>query len=310
MATPISLIKNKFEIESPKSGDMDPESCRIFERDHQMSFEKEILSVIECKDPEMESIESRWYRLHDKVTMSANGTWKHDPKMVPPLQQCAADLFARMYFREFNEHPKNKKYMKQGPKAILAQMKAELSSLKVWSCVYKGLEWRVYDKFGDPEEASTPTATQPVDMELINRTLNFLNVPWKLPGAVVSHSTPGGVQNSALPNISHSLPILPHNSSLPIIQKVEAPGHQSLEPNLRETMPEGTDPAGIRPRGGEEPHNSTQNPNSTASTSRNSCTAYSSNNSCPRFTSSRDSSPSTDPNRVSQPKCRQIGYYT
>lgn len=208
MASPISLTKTQLEMESPNSGDMDLQSCTIFERDHQVSFEQEILSVIECKDPEMESIESRWRRLHDKVMASANGTWKHDPKMVPPLQQCAADLFARMYFREFNAHPKNKKYMKKGCKAILTQMKVELSSLRVWSCVYKGLEWRVYDKFGDPEEVPTPEA-QPVDMERTTETLKSWNLSWNLSGtACVIHSVETEVHKPTQPNISHCLPVI------------------------------------------------------------------------------------------------------
>ena len=211
--TALSPMKNEFQMESPKSADMDCQKAQLFERDHQMRFEKEILSVIESKDPKVESIESRWHGLLDKVMMTADRTWKHDPKMLPHLQRCAADLFARMYLREFTDNPENQSYKKQGSKAILAQMRVELSGLKVWSCVYKGLEWRVYDKFGDPEEVSTPTEAQPVDIARLSRTVKSLNKPWNLSGTAVtphggSHPTSGGVHNPPLPNIRHSLPVL------------------------------------------------------------------------------------------------------
>ena len=211
--TALSLMKNEFEMESPKSADMDSEMARIFERDHQPSFEKEILAIIECKNPEIESIESRWRGLRRKVLAALDLSWKHDPQMLLHLQQCAADLFARIYFREFTENPKNKKYKEQGSIAILAQMKVELSGLKVWSCVYKGLEWRVYDEFGDPEEASPPNEAEPVDMALLSRAIKSLNKPWNLSGTAVTphggrHPTSGGVHNPPLPNISCRLPIL------------------------------------------------------------------------------------------------------
>ena len=225
--TAVSFMKNEFEMESPKSADMDPDIARLFQKDHQTHFEKEILSVIECKNPETESIESRWHSLQRKVIISADG-WKDEPKMLPHLQQCAADLFARMYYREFTDNPKNKKYSKKGSKAILAQMKTELNRLKVWSCVYKGLEWRVYDKFGDPEEVSTsPTGSSPVDMELLKKTIGYLNDPWKHLSTTVtsqggSHSTPDEV-HPPLPNINHSLPILPHTASPVIIPQDRPP---------------------------------------------------------------------------------------
>ena len=212
--TALALKKNGLEMESPKSADMDSEMAQLFEKDHQMGFEKNILSVMESKNSETESVQSRWHRLQDEVTMTASRSWIHRPKMLPYLQRCAADLFARMYFREFTTNLDNEEYIEQGSNAIRAQMRLELRGLKLWSCVYKGLEWRVYDKFGDPEEdASTPTATQPVDIARLSRTIKSLNKPWDLSGTAVtphggSHPTPGGVHNPPLPNIRHSLPVL------------------------------------------------------------------------------------------------------
>lgn len=212
--TALALMKNGLEMESPKSADLDLEMAQVFERDHQMSFEKDILSVIESKNPEAESIQSRWHRLEDEVTMTASRSWIHRPTILPHLQQCAADLFARMYFREFTTNLDNEEYIEQGSNAILAQMRLELRGLKLWSCVYKGLEWRVYDKFGDPEEdASTPTATQPVNIARLSRTIKSLNKPWNFSGTAVtphggSHPTSSVVHNPPLPNIRHSLPVL------------------------------------------------------------------------------------------------------
>ena len=221
--TALSLMKKESEMESPRSADIDHDMAQLFERDHQMHFEKEILAVIECKNPEVESIESRWHGLQRKVMITANG-WGNEPKMLPYLQQCAADLFARMYFREFTENPKNKKYMKQGSNAILAQMKVQLRGLKLWSCVYKGLEWRVYDKFGDPEEEqSTPTGTTPVDIARLGRTIESLNKPWKLPRTADSHSVEAASVPPPLPNISCRLPVLTRPSNPPIIHKDPPP---------------------------------------------------------------------------------------
>jgi hypothetical protein len=242
--TALSLMKNKTEIGSPTSPDMDYETALMFERDHQMGFEKDILSVIECKNSEAESIESRWYGLQDKVMMTVNGTWKHDPKMLPHLQQCAADLFARMYFREFNDNPKNLKYKTQGSKAILAQMKVELSGIKVWSCVFRGLEFRVYDKFGDPEEESTPDQIPMFDIQGARQAFKNWNLSWTLPGTtshieesppleiattysvltsqseVREHESQGiltetRVDKSPLLNINNRLPILKPRTRLP-----------------------------------------------------------------------------------------------
>jgi hypothetical protein len=210
--TAASLMKNESEMESPKSADMDPDMVQLFEKDHQTDFEKEILAVIESKNPEVDSIESRWHSLQRKVMIAADG-WTREPKMLPYLQQCAADLFARMYFREFTTNLENEEYIEQGSKAILAQMRIELSGLKVWSCVYKGMEWRVYDEFGDPEEASPPNEAEPVDIARLSRTIKFLNKPWNLSGTAVtphggSHPTSGGVHNPPLPNINCRLPVL------------------------------------------------------------------------------------------------------
>lgn len=146
----LSLMKNEVQMESPKSAEMDPETAKLFEEDHQTSFEREVLSILECKDASREPIGLRWCQLQDGLQIRFNHHYGHMPVIVPYLKQCAGELFARVYFREFIENPKNKKHKEQGSRAILAQMKTELQGLKLWSCVFRGLEWRVYEQFGIP----------------------------------------------------------------------------------------------------------------------------------------------------------------
>ena len=214
-------MKNEVQMESPKSAEMDPEAAKLFEEDHQTSFEREVLSILECKDASREPIGLRWCQLQDGLQVKFNHHYGHVPEIVPYLKQCAGELFARVYFREFIENPKNKKHKEQGSRAILAQMKTELQGLKLWSCVFRGLEWRVYEQFGDPDEGqSTPTDTQPVDIEHIGTTLNNFDLSWRFnpSGLPAEQGGPrkspgqflraGEVHKPPLPNIRHSLPIV------------------------------------------------------------------------------------------------------
>lgn len=214
-------MKNEVQMESPKSAEMDPEIEKLFEKDHQTNFEKEVLSILECKEASQEPIGVRWCQLQNSLQERFNHHYGHVPEIVPYLKQCAGELFARVYFREFIANPKNTKHKEQGSKAILTRMRTELQGLKLWSCVFRGLEWRICDKFGDPdEEESTPVETRSVDMERIGTTFKNFNLSWALPGTTShweesrgigvpgSYSTAGAVHKPPLPNISHSLPIL------------------------------------------------------------------------------------------------------
>lgn len=146
--------------------------------------------------------------MQDDLQSEFSHRYGHILEIIPHFKRCAGELFARVYLREFVENPENAEHRKKGSSAILARMKTELQGLKLWSCIYRSLEWRVYDQFCDPEdEESNPNETPINNTELISRVFKSLNLSWDLTGDYQAKN-PAHKLLLAGPNINHNLPIL------------------------------------------------------------------------------------------------------
>lgn len=274
-------MKNQFDLESPKEEQIDYEFSKVFERDYETAFEREILPLIKCqtpKKPKGDPLQARWNRLLDRMTILSHhwiGNLERGIEMIPHYKQSAGRIFARTYFMEFIKDSKNKKHLNKTPKAILTLIKQELASLDLWSCVHRALEMYVYDHFG-AEEDSSSDETPHHDVEATRAFLKSINVPWNLnqslgdtptktpplPNLIAKGPDPRSAsegRTSTLPLVNDgkvSSPLKPQGfnikSQLPVIQAPQLPVI---------SIPHDTTPVGapilqsstVRPSGSDQP---------------------------------------------------------